>query len=743
MNDDLLDRLLGDHDGGARLLLVHGSRGAGKTWWMDRAAARAAAAGFALTRVEARHEQVEPARLAAFAAVVPACLVVDDLDLLDPSVRRSVRAVVEASGGVVIASASFSGAFDGALPIRIEPMSTTEVEQLLRGRGVAPRAAQRCALAAAGNPGLAISLADGLSDAQRGDEAGVPELPRLATDVATVLHDRLQRLGERTCRALVVAAADDDGDLGAIRTALRALGEASNADDSVEDPLAGVFDDAELAGVVDIVGARVLFTDPWLRLAAYHLVAPASRRAAHRALAAAYSAPRQGEARVRHLVGASNGPSDTVAEALMTVAAAAARRGERLSAARLAAQGAELSVSAEIRSACLLRAAGWWVDIGDLHMADQLIGALDGATDEERAATAEVNALLHGEPEANDSGRADPSGTGDDGYSGHAPASERTLASWGGRRRQRQRWWKDAAAGRHAPVLQQVGSAAAPGELLARAVALRHGGFVRDAVEVVERTLSTLPSHDHQLGRHWALLAADLAVLTARTGPGVVDGDGSASWRAVGARAAAAVDPAVELGPAIIEVPTGSPLAEVRTLLLRGLTTHDVGLLTDAAAGADAANLPVEAGEAWLFAAEIAARHGGERAQRDVAQFVRHATERLHRCAVRGWDARLQRLSERHVVAAAAPADAAGAPDPALEALSAAEWRVASAVAGGLTNREVASTLFLSVKTVDFHLQQIYRKLALRSRTELAVRVAGHAQHSVGRSAPGTKGAVR
>ncbi|MEQ1702733.1 MAG: helix-turn-helix transcriptional regulator [Ilumatobacteraceae bacterium] len=290
-----------------------------------------------------------------------------------------------------------------------------------------------------------------------------------------------------------------------------------------------------------------------------------------------------------------------------------------------------------------------------------------------------------------------------------------------------------------------MGSAAAPGELLARAVALRHGGFVRDAVEVVERTLSTLPSHDHQLGRQWALLAADLSVLTGRTGPEIADGDGSAPWRAVRARAAAAADPTGELDPALVSVPTGNPLGEVRALLLRGLTTHDVGLLMDAAASADAANLPVEAGEAWLFAAETAARHGGEPAQRDVAQFTRQATERLHRCAVRGWDARLQRLSERHVAAAAAaaPASAAATPDPALEALSAAEWRVAAAVAGGLTNREVASTLFLSVKTVDFHLQQIYRKLALRSRTELAVRVAGHAQHSVGRRAPGTQGAVR
>jgi DNA-binding NarL/FixJ family response regulator len=65
--------------------------------------------------------------------------------------------------------------------------------------------------------------------------------------------------------------------------------------------------------------------------------------------------------------------------------------------------------------------------------------------------------------------------------------------------------------------------------------------------------------------------------------------------------------------------------------------------------------------------------------------------------------------------------------DPALATLSQAERRVAEAVAEGLTNREVAAKLFLSVKTVDFHLQQIYRKLALRSRTELAVKMAGAA----------------
>jgi DNA-binding NarL/FixJ family response regulator len=56
--------------------------------------------------------------------------------------------------------------------------------------------------------------------------------------------------------------------------------------------------------------------------------------------------------------------------------------------------------------------------------------------------------------------------------------------------------------------------------------------------------------------------------------------------------------------------------------------------------------------------------------------------------------------------------------------LTPAELRVALAVAKGSTNREVAADLFVSAKTVEYHLQNVYRKLNLRSRTELAVRVS-------------------
>jgi DNA-binding CsgD family transcriptional regulator len=45
---------------------------------------------------------------------------------------------------------------------------------------------------------------------------------------------------------------------------------------------------------------------------------------------------------------------------------------------------------------------------------------------------------------------------------------------------------------------------------------------------------------------------------------------------------------------------------------------------------------------------------------------------------------------------------------------------VAELVAAGRTNREVADALFVSVHTVEANLKRIYRKLGIRSRTELA-----------------------
>jgi DNA-binding CsgD family transcriptional regulator len=53
------------------------------------------------------------------------------------------------------------------------------------------------------------------------------------------------------------------------------------------------------------------------------------------------------------------------------------------------------------------------------------------------------------------------------------------------------------------------------------------------------------------------------------------------------------------------------------------------------------------------------------------------------------------------------------------ESLTSQESVIARLVADGRTNREVAAELILSVKTVEFHLANVFRKLGIRSRRQL------------------------
>ena len=63
-------------------------------------------------------------------------------------------------------------------------------------------------------------------------------------------------------------------------------------------------------------------------------------------------------------------------------------------------------------------------------------------------------------------------------------------------------------------------------------------------------------------------------------------------------------------------------------------------------------------------------------------------------------------------------------------ALSTTESEIARLVVAGRTNREVATALHLSERTVEWNLSKLYRKLEVRSRTELA-RALGPGNHRI------------
>lgn len=59
--------------------------------------------------------------------------------------------------------------------------------------------------------------------------------------------------------------------------------------------------------------------------------------------------------------------------------------------------------------------------------------------------------------------------------------------------------------------------------------------------------------------------------------------------------------------------------------------------------------------------------------------------------------------------------------------LSNRETEVTELVSRGLRNKEVADQLFVTEKTVKFHLTNIYKKLAVKSRAQLIVWCQPHA----------------
>ena len=125
---------------------------------------------------------------------------------------------------------------------------------------------------------------------------------------------------------------------------------------------------------------------------------------------------------------------------------------------------------------------------------------------------------------------------------------------------------------------------------------------------------------------------------------------------------------------------------------------------------------PFELARTELCFGEQLRRHGR---RSDARAPLRSALDAFEKLGAEPW-------AERARAELGATGETARKRDPAAAGqLTPQELQVALVVAQGATNREAGAALFLSPKTIEAHLGRIYRKLEVRSRTELARLLAG------------------
>jgi DNA-binding CsgD family transcriptional regulator len=149
-----------------------------------------------------------------------------------------------------------------------------------------------------------------------------------------------------------------------------------------------------------------------------------------------------------------------------------------------------------------------------------------------------------------------------------------------------------------------------------------------------------------------------------------------------------------------------SLLARCRALAEKGNEREQF----EAALAPDAGISPFAQARAELLYGEWLRR---ERKRREARGHLRRAADLFHQVGVPPWKERAE--SELR-----ATGETARRRDPStLDQLTPQELHIAGLVAAGMTNRQVAAQLFLSPRTIDYHLRKVFSKLGVSSRTEL------------------------
>jgi DNA-binding CsgD family transcriptional regulator len=338
--------------------------------------------------------------LADLAGERPLLCLVDDVQWLD---RASVDALVFAARRLgaeritMILAARDDGTerpVDGIPELRLAGLARPDCEALLAevAADLVPEARDRVIEEAEGNPLALLEFAGTLTPEQRaGRLSPLPLQPprlSLAGRLEQSLRAAIRLLPERTQRLLLIAAAEDSGDLDLVLRAAQVFGAAEGFGGRMAEGFgagpaegsggwaavgfgAGLADlePAERRHLVRVSEERLRFRHPLVKTAAYREAPLAHRVAAHHALARVLDGDEQADRRAWHLSAAAVGPDEETSAVLAATGDRARQRGSHASAATAYERAAQLTVDRRLRAQWLAAAAEAAIGTGQLARA--------------------------------------------------------------------------------------------------------------------------------------------------------------------------------------------------------------------------------------------------------------------------------------------------------------------------------------------------------------------------------------
>jgi DNA-binding CsgD family transcriptional regulator len=670
------------------------------------------------------------ALLALSAAARPLLMVVDDLHWLDRTSNGVLAFVARRLAGIRVsflgASRTGEGGFfesAGLLEIELEPLKERAASDLLSAHSptLPPDLHRRVLQAARGVPLALLELPATLTASSLEYAAGRPVLVPITRRLTALFASRVRKLSATGRTLLLLAAMDGTGDI----RILRALGNDSDGPEALAA--------AERARLmcVDPSSRRLAFHHPLIRSTVVELSTAEERRRAHKQLADVFA--EQPDRRAWHLAEAALGPDEQVAGLLEDLAHRILPRGDTVGAVTALVRASELSPETGEKSRRLAQAAFIAADVrSDLQGASQPLADARTVDREQQPSLTAAVTPSHLLWEPFDAALWRVVGDGRDGTALACGLNAQILLGrecWStGQWTQARKLVDDAVdrclangyvllawAGRHVQALlaaargeYEIAEQAA--ESMIQWSAARGVGLVQAYAWQI-RTLTALGSGDFDQAYRQASKISPPGTLAAHTPCALlVQLDLVEAAVRTGRHAQAAAHVAAARGTAVGKL-------SARLALLAGASAALVAP-DDAAPRLFAEALATPGIDRWPFDLARVQLLYGERLRRTRAikesrVHLGAALETFRRLGTQPWVQRA--ANELRATGETKPRHH----DRDRDTLTPQENKIAQLAASGLTNKQIGERLFLSPRTVGFHLHRVFPKLGIRSRAAL------------------------